>query len=179
MQHSHAVDMLSATDQPQGRKEAWADLGCGTGTFTLALASLLAPGSRIIAVDKDRTALDQIPGTFNSVSIEKRVTDFSDFGFSPHKPDGILMANSLHYVQHQAGFIGRLKQNLAPDGTVLIVEYDTERSNPWVPYPVSFQKLETLFRDAGFSSVRKLNERPSRYNSSTLYSAVIHSPGVT
>ena len=30
----------------------WADLGAGTGAFTLALAELLGPGGEVIAVDQ-------------------------------------------------------------------------------------------------------------------------------
>src|SRR5262245_12950400 len=38
----------------------WADLGAGTGTFTLALAELLGPGGRVFAVDRDGRALAQL-----------------------------------------------------------------------------------------------------------------------
>jgi len=73
----------------------WADLGCGTGTFTLAFADLLAPGSVIHAMDSDASALRKIPPAHKSVSITTHRGDFL-------KPqiwrfadlDGILMANS-------------------------------------------------------------------------------------
>jgi trans-aconitate methyltransferase len=42
------------------RPQSWCDLGCGSGTFTTALAQLLAPGSRIHAVDFDQRALERI-----------------------------------------------------------------------------------------------------------------------
>ena len=38
----------------------WADLGCGDGIFTLALHSLVGPGSEIYAIDNDRHALDAL-----------------------------------------------------------------------------------------------------------------------
>ncbi len=34
-------------------KDTWADLGCGSGIFTYALASLLKKGSTIYAIDRD------------------------------------------------------------------------------------------------------------------------------
>lgn len=37
--------------------QLWADLGCGSGTFTRALASLLPVGSKVLAVDKERQDL--------------------------------------------------------------------------------------------------------------------------
>ena len=37
--------------------ECWADLGCGSGTFTYALANCLKEGSTIYAVDKQMPSL--------------------------------------------------------------------------------------------------------------------------
>jgi predicted RNA methylase len=39
------------------RAGTWADLGAGDGTFTRALAQVLARGSRVYAVDRDARAL--------------------------------------------------------------------------------------------------------------------------
>lgn len=97
MQHTQAVKMISGPHREDSGKQVWADLGCGTGTFTLALASLLRPNSRITAVDKDGSSLDKVPDQFNQVSIEKMVADFVDVNFSTGTLDGVLMANSLHF----------------------------------------------------------------------------------
>lgn len=173
MQHNQAVEMLSHNDWKQSEKQIWTDLGSGTGTFTLALANLLHSGSRIISVDKDQNALDQIPDQYNQVTIQKIAANFLDEDFSPCNLDGILMANSLHFVQNQSAFINKARQWLKPRGHFLIVEYDTDSPNPWIPHPVSFNRLNNLFGRSGFSSIQKLNEKPSRYNRSNLYSALI------
>jgi ubiquinone/menaquinone biosynthesis C-methylase UbiE len=47
-------DAIALIDHPILRAAPpthWADLGCGSGTFTLALATLLPPGSTIEAID--------------------------------------------------------------------------------------------------------------------------------
>lgn len=165
--------MLSAPELCNSEPQAWADFGCGSGTFTLALAHHLASKSSIIAIDKDNSSLNNIPDQFKNIRIEKRETDFTHVSFSSFKLHGILMANSLHYVQRQDEFIKRVKNFLKPTGCFLIVEYDTNRSNPWIPYPVSFAKINSLFSKAGFSAIKKIHEKPSRYNRSNLYSALI------
>jgi ribosomal protein L11 methylase PrmA len=57
------------------RPQSWCDLGSGSGTFTMALAQLLAPGSTIYAVDLDPIALEGIPRQRNGVAIRKIVAD--------------------------------------------------------------------------------------------------------
>lgn len=172
MQEHQAIEMLSIPGgfKPSGQK--WVDFGCGTGTFTLALAHHLNPKSHIVAVDKNCSSLNQIPNQFNDVSIEKKCADLKNIDFPPTSLNGILMANSLHYVQHQEAFIEKITDFLKPDGCFLIVEYNTHQSNPWIPYPLSFDSLEQLFKTKGFPSIKKINEIPSRYNRSNLYSVV-------
>lgn len=173
MKQSQAIELISVPGRTHSAREVWVDFGCGTGTFTLALAHLLGQNGRIIAVDKDSRSLEKIPDHFNKVIIEKRHADFIKDEFSFSDLDGILMANSLHYIQNQEVFIEKMKLLLKPEGYCLLVEYDTNISNPWVPYPVGFARLSELFKAAGYSSIRKLKEKPSRYNRSNLYSAII------
>ena len=87
--------------------------------------------------------------------------------------DGILMANSLHYVENQAAFIRACESHMKPRRRFLIVEYDTSEASRWVPYPASQTKLTTLFERAGYSSVRLLGSRPSVYRRAPLYSVAI------
>lgn len=87
--------------------------------------------------------------------------------------DGILMANSFHYVKEKVAFIEKLKQALKKAGMLIMVEYDTSIPvGNWVPYPVDFSNLKTLFMKVGFGIVEKLSEYPSAYGRK-MYSAII------
>jgi ubiquinone/menaquinone biosynthesis C-methylase UbiE len=173
MELIEAAKMLDNNSINSMQKEKWADLGCGNGTFTLALAGLLQPGSIIYAVDTNLSALKQIPGDYNGVLIEKQKMDFEKENLQINKLDGILMANSLHYIKDKNSFIQKAKGSLEPDGRFLIVEYDTNIANQWVPYPLNFSSLTEQFNKAGFSSIRKLQERNSVFGRAKLYSAII------
>jgi len=61
MKISEAIALIHNPTLEQNRAQSWCDLGCGTGTFTMALAQSLAPGSTIHAVDLDPKALEAIP----------------------------------------------------------------------------------------------------------------------
>ena len=149
----------------------WADLGCGDGTFTVALAELLAPGSVIHAIDRDEAALARMPRP-SLVRLETHVGDFLHPWPFAGLLDGILMANSLHYVAEQEAFLKRCVASLSASGRFLVVEYDTDAPNPWVPFPVSFGSLSVLCGQVGLGRVERLSVRRSRYQRAPLYGAV-------
>jgi trans-aconitate methyltransferase len=169
MQLRDAVDMLRPSHLEAHGAMTWADLGCGDGTFTRALAELLAPGSVIHAMDVDRAALRTLPSHHGSARIESHTGDFTQQPWPFTNLDGVLMANSLHYVRDQTAFIDTARTHLIDPHQFLIVEYDSDVPNPYVPYPVSRRKLATLF-DA---TIEILNTRPSRYQRAALYAAMV------
>lgn len=150
----------------------WADFGSGTGLFTHALSFLLAPGSRIIAVDKNIRAFERRQQA-DQVKIEKLQADFTDDLIDVSELDGILMANSLHFVSNKIAFLRKLNAYFRHEACFLVVEYDTDAANDWVPYPISFQSIGELFVALGFSFIEKIDEVPSRYNRSNIYSVLI------
>ena len=161
---------LSLIDHPIETKTAtWADLGCGKGTFTEALGNLLPQNSRIFAIDRTKADLRLIPDQIAGCIIDKQVLDFENAPLPVPNLDGILMANSLHFVKHKDRFLRKITHYLKKEGCLIIVEYGRIWANPWVPFPISFSQLRTLLRAAGFNSIRKLNEVRSRYGS-TIYS---------
>jgi trans-aconitate methyltransferase len=167
MRLADAITLIQAADISKASPAKWADLGCGSGMFTYALAHLLAPYSTIYAVDRSVQRLQ--PATSNNVDVVFEQADFIREALSFPPLDGILMANALHYVQDKAALIERLKTYLADDGMFIIVEYDTLRANPWVPYPVDSASLQQLFSVAGFTTMKRLGERPSVYGHRTIY----------
>ena len=83
------------------------------------------------------------------------------------------MANSFHYVKDKITLIHKLENYLSPSPQFLIVEYDTENANQWVPYPIGFKSLEKLFIGAGYKSVIKINEMPSVFRREMMYGVLI------
>jgi SAM-dependent methyltransferase len=168
-----AIDMLSDSGIEALGPTSWADLGCGDGTFTLALAELLASGSSIHAMDRDGSALGKIPSAHKGVHITTHRGDFTHESWPFAGLDGVLMANSLHYVAKQGAFIRACEQQMNSRHCFLIVEYDTTEASRWLPYPVSQTKLTDLFERAGYSSIRVMRVRPSVYRRASLYAAAI------
>lgn len=167
-----AESLIKSNNIKADAKSTWADLGCGSGIFTNALATMLPPQSTIYAIDKNIGAFENLASSAG-ININLMKLNFEKDNLPLRNLDGILMANSLHYVKDKKSFIERIKKHLVDDGSFLIVEYDLEIANPWVPYPVSFLGLKRLFINSGFSSVQKISERPSSFRRANLYSAMI------
>ncbi len=149
----------------------YADLGCGNGLFTQALATLLALESVLYAVDKNKNSLNQV-SVNEDINLGKFAINFIKEPLPFKNLSGILMANSLHYVRDKHNFLLKAKAALSGNGYFIIVEYNNAIPNPWVPYPIKFSKLENVFSEIGFTSVEKLQTYPSRYQG-TMYSALI------
>ena len=153
--------------------QLWLDLGCGTGLFTVALAANLPPGSKIIAVDKDEKALRKIPATVNDVIIQTMAADFVSETIDVKDVDGILMANSAHYVHDKKSVLTKLISSMKTNGVFVIVEYDRQAANQWVPYPLTIDAAKALFKSLGFSDFHRLSKRASLFGRQYMYAAII------
>ena len=156
----------------------WADLGSGGGAFTLALAGLLGPGGRIVSIDRDGSALrrqrEAMAARFPDAAVDYRQADFTRALELPAM-DGIVMANSLHFVRRKEPMLAAVRGWLRPGGRLVLVEYDADRGNPWVPHPLSYQTWERVAAANGFVETRLVARRPSRYLGA-IYSALSLNP---
>lgn len=169
MNHADLVGLIEGGVSEHGGR--WADLGAGEGAFTLALADLLGAGAHITAVDRNAGALQALAGkTFPGVEVETRVGDFTRT-LDLSNLDGIVMANSLHFVRDKTHVLESVRNMLRVGGKLIVVEYGTDRGNPWVPHPFAYETWERMATQAGFVRTRLLRTIPSRHLGS-MYAAV-------
>ncbi len=165
MEHHDHVNLLHPAGLSSGG--VWADLGAGSGAFTFALRELIGADAVIHAVDKDRSALNELEhahdARFNStLNLFLHPKDFS-LSLSLPALDGVLMANSLHFFKDREKILRHISKYLKPGGILLLVEYNVDSGNPWVPYPLSFNTFCKLAPSAGFGPPRLLTKAPSRF----------------
>lgn len=167
MDHADHVGLLR-DGVGDARGGTWADIGAGRGAFTLALADLLGPGATIIAIDRDagalRNAARAVADAFPRTLLETVVADPEGTLDLPAL-DGLVAANSLHFVprERQVAAVRRLAAHLRPGGRFVVVEYDSDHGNPWVPHPFSATTWERLAAEAGLAEPRLLRRVPSRF----------------
>jgi SAM-dependent methyltransferase len=88
--------------------------------------------------------------------------DFS-FPFDLPPLDGIVTANSLHYFKDREKILRHVRGFLKPNGALLLVEYNVDSGNLWVPHPFSFETFHSLATETGFSEPRLLATHPSSF----------------
>jgi ubiquinone/menaquinone biosynthesis C-methylase UbiE len=178
MDHRDHVALLRPAQPDPGG--TWADLGAGSGAFTLALRELVGASAEIHAVDRDRAALRELERAHaRRFDASGRLHLHSaDLARPPALPllDGVVMANSLHYFRDREQMLRRVRELLRPDGMLLLVEYNVDSGNPWVPHPLSFETFRSLAPRAGFGEARLIGRVPSRFLRE-IYSAVARRRG--
>jgi ubiquinone/menaquinone biosynthesis C-methylase UbiE len=164
MNHADHVNLLRAGIPTPGG--VWADFGAGTGAFTLALADLLGPDGTIHAIDQNGAALrsqqDALRTRFPTTTVLYHVADFRRPLDLPPL-DGLVIANALHFQREPEPVVHLLRSYLRADGRFLIVEYNIERGNYAVPYPIPYSTWQKLAQAAGFAHTKRLATRPSRF----------------
>lgn len=164
MEHADHVRLLQGGVAVSGG--VWADLGSGEGAFTLALADLLGPGATIHAVDRDRGALSRqltsMRARFPATVLEQHIADFTKPLALPSL-DGIVMANSLHFERDKTSVLALVRGYLKPGGRLILVEYNADQGNMWVPFPLSYPTWEALAQRSGFIETHLLDRVPSRF----------------
>jgi ubiquinone/menaquinone biosynthesis C-methylase UbiE len=161
--HDHVNLLRGGIPSPGG---VWADFGSGRGAFTLALADLLGDDGEIYSIDQDAGALREqeraMRSQFPDVAVHYHKADFSQRLDLPPL-DGVVMANSLHFHRHKDSILRLIHGYLKPGGRLLLVEYNADHGNMWVPYPLSYPTWEKLAAHNGFRETRLLASVPSRF----------------
>ncbi len=170
----------------------WADIGAGTGLFTEALMEILEEG-KIISLDKSPHGLyankqlamgyQQRKINEGQVAIGKKAKKINieiveaDFNIPLDLPllDGILMANALHYANDHKFVLKNVLTSLKPEGTFLLIEYDTEKPNPpWVPNPISLHTFRVMCKQMGLKDPVEIGRRQSIYQDGEMYAVMTH-----
>ncbi len=175
MNHADHVRLIAGGIPDPGG--VWADLGSGNGAFTLALRDIAGPDCRIYAIDTNpgvlRGLIDQIGSIFPDTNLIVQTADMTGPLDLPPL-DGIIAANALHFVEQrkQTGVLREWRSLLKPEGRVIIVEYDVDEGNRWVPHPISFRSLQRMASNAGYHPPRQIGTRGSHFLE-RIYAAIL------
>lgn len=111
-----------------------ADIGAGTGFFTLPLAQRVGPSGQVLAVDIQPEMLAIIERRRQDAgldNIDLITASETDPKLPPGTVDLVLMVDAYHEFSYPREVMTGIVQSLAPGGTVVLIEYRAE--DPRVP----------------------------------------------
>ena len=102
-----------------------ADIGAGTGVFSLPLASALSPAGKLYAVEVDQGLVDHIAERARNAGATNLVPVLGEFG-DPALPkrdlDLAFFHDVLHHVEDRLAYLKNLARYLKPDGRIAVIE---------------------------------------------------------
>jgi 2-polyprenyl-3-methyl-5-hydroxy-6-metoxy-1,4-benzoquinol methylase len=101
-----------------------ADIGAGTGVFTIPLAQATKPGGTVYAEDIDQALLDVISEKATEQGMTNVQAVLGEFG-DPDLPADIDLAfinDVLHHIKDRAAYLKTLAAYLKPGGRIAIIE---------------------------------------------------------
>jgi ubiquinone/menaquinone biosynthesis C-methylase UbiE len=138
-----------------------ADIGAGTGIFSLPLARAVAPAGKVYAVDVDprlveyirtRAAVDKV------ANVQAVLGEFTD----PKLPGQIDLGyfhDVLHHIANRPAYLAKLASYLKPGGRIAVVEMDplkgSHRDDPTLQ--VSKAQLKGWMTSLGFTAQQELD----------------------
>jgi len=134
-----------------------ADIGAGTGAFSLPFAKTVAPSGKVYAVDIDPGLLDYIAQKGkkeNVANIQTVKGEFSDPKLPNHDVDLAFFHDVLHHIQNRQAYLKALGTYIKPTGRIALIEMN--RDDPKTPHRnspemlVSKDEVKSWMAAAGF-----------------------------
>jgi len=104
-----------------------ADLGSGSGYFTVRLAPAVGEHGRVYAVDVDAEMNEYLRRRLAQAGIANVEVILGGFD-DPLLPDGgidlVLVVDTYHHIAERPTYFRNLQRDLAPGGRVAVIDYD-------------------------------------------------------
>ena len=139
-----------------------ADLGCGTGAYTIALAKEVGDIGQVFAVDIHRDQLHTLAGTLERqklLNVEMLWADIEKgIPIDAYSLDAVVMSNILFQLEDIDTALSYVAKILKPEGELLVVDWSQSHGGigPHADHVVTEEKAETLTQKHGFRLVKRL-----------------------
>ena len=150
--------------------EKVADIGAGSGYFTIRIAKTVGSEGLVWAIDIRQEMLDYIGErvrTENLRNVRLMLVDADDPQLSRGKVDTILLVDTWHYIRDPK-YAKKLRDGLAPGGRVVVIDYIPKpwAERPWGPPEQQHTPIEEIdghFAEAGLKQIASYDFLPEQY----------------
>ena len=143
-----------------------ADIGSGSGLFTIPMAARVKPGGKVYAVDIEQEFLsyvEELARRNNLDNIETVLADELDPRI-PEPVDFVLFCDTLSYISDQSLYLQGVAHYLKPGARIAIID----RQGKWPPHleqgKYSSEELDSWMENAGL-----IREKAFRFHENAFF----------
>jgi ubiquinone/menaquinone biosynthesis C-methylase UbiE len=137
-----------------------ADIGAGTGVFSLPLARAVRPGGTLYAVEVDEHLIEHIMEQATEQGVANVQPVFAEYD-DPLLPPSIDLAfihDVLHHIEKREVYLKNLARSITPTGRIAVIEFIPglagHRDDPNMQ--ISTDQAAALMNQAGFKPVEEI-----------------------
>ena len=112
-----------------------ADVGSGSGSFSIPMAKAIAPNGILYAVDIDQKMLDYVADKARKEGVTNLRTVLGEYD-DPKLPvkdvDVAFFHRVLHMIEHRQIYLNTTAKYLKPDGRIVVIDKNREDSDNWM-----------------------------------------------
>ena len=112
-----------------------ADIGSGSGAFSIPMARAIAPKGTLYAVDIDQAMIDFVGERAKKAGLGNvRIVlgEYDDPKLPVRDVDVAFFHRVLHMIEHRQAYLNAVAKYLKPDGRIVLIEKEPEDSSDWM-----------------------------------------------
>lgn len=154
-----------------GRGMHVAEFGCGSGFYTLAVASLVGHEGKVYAIDVQRELLHKVSNEAKKLGLKNVSVIHADIetdkasALREESIDVVVIANTLFLIEKKDHVAEEARRILRKNGRVLVVEWSDTHAGigPHAKSIIGQAQTESLFKTHGFSKVAEIDAGEHHY----------------
>lgn len=143
--------------------EVVADIGCGTGFFTLPLADRVGRSGKIYALDTSPIMIRELRKRVRSLKQVKPIhSRENEFLLKDGSLDFVLLVNMVHELDDWKLFFKEVRRVLRPGGRICVVDWKKKKMDMGPPIKICLSKkdLKKMLRYSGYGWIKSLSPLP-------------------
>jgi arsenite methyltransferase len=145
-----------------------ADLGAGTGYFSVRLAKAVGDNGRVLAIDVEPKLVDYMKERATKAKLTQVVAVLAPTD-DPKLPaagvDCVLIVDTWHHIDDRLHYVAKLAAGLKPGGRVAVVDFKKGDFPVGPPdaHKLTAEEIIAEFASAGWKKVTQSDELPYQY----------------
>lgn len=158
-------EVMQALDIKQG--EIIADIGAGSGYFSVRLAHHVGANGRVYAVDISPDMIRHLQARVRDLRLlnVSPILARPDDPLLPERVDRFLIVDVWHHIENQAAYLALMKKQLKPGGQVVMIDFHKRELPVGPPLATKIAREDLLrqMRANGFQLAQEHTFLPYQY----------------